>query len=256
MTNPVPTLLVANASGRIVETRVANAAERLAPVRSLAQISKGNIAMIAGSLALIVFSVYLETFDEAKVQAAILKWQSARDYLVNQDGSFDQAFPDFVSSKLPEEAWNTSDREEFDKFVSHFTNEIVAIAGACNTNADALAMALEKYDEIVDAFFAASVALLLAVIASIWLQFFPPTAAAAQAIGIAGAIAAIGTVAALTTYLVAALSPLALLLNANDAVQFTSISHPGDVSAEAEDPDLKDIAITWVQDSAYYNSGQ
>jgi hypothetical protein len=254
MTDPANTILIANAAGRVVGTHTIQAAT--APVRTLNLAAKGNIAMIAGSVVVAAFIALLEMFDEERVNKSIQDWQLASKYLINQDGSFDQALPRLIESKLPDDAWKASDREEFDKFINRYINEITAVATACDLNAEALEKARDAFHNATDMLVMALIPILVAVIASIAMQFFPPTAPAAEAVGIAGAVAAIGTVAALATYLVSALSSLAPAVNASSAAHFTSESHPGDVPPGAKDPTLQDITITWVHDDAYYKTAQ
>jgi hypothetical protein len=261
MTEPDIETLIANSAGRVVgthtvETAVETVATKVGPLRALNLAARGNLAMIGASVVVAAFIAMLELFDEDKVNRSIQDWRRAELFLVNQDGSFDQAFPRTIADHLPPAAWTATDRDEFNAFVTHFTNEVVAISTALGLNADALQDVKDAFHQAVDALIIALVPALLAAIASIAMQFFPPTAPAAEAIGIAAAVLAIGEVAVVATYLVNALGAIGASINANKAGHFTSVSRPGDVPPGAKDPDLKDISITWVHDPAYYKKGQ
>ena len=147
--------------------------------------------------------------------------------------------------------WDFDDRDAFEVFIRKLKAEINSLAEACAANKDALTSARDAFNDAVDALIDVLTGILIAVIASIALQAFPPTAPLAQAIGIAGLTAAIAVVTLIFADLGTLFSAVWQRLPANDRFAFVSDSRPG-WAAAGTDPGIKDIKIDWVKDSKFY----
>jgi len=95
------------------------------------------------------------------------------------------------------------------------------------------------------------VPVLIAVIASIALQAFPPTIPLAQAIGIAGMAASVAIVSLTYANIISFFTAVANAIGSNDRYAFTADSRPG-WAAVGNDPNIKDITINWVLDASAY----
>ena len=187
-------------------------AQTTAPVRSAAAIARGNLVWIAASAALIGTILYLESFDNQQVNESIKKWDEAARLL----GA-----------------------------------EINSLAEAFAANRDTLTAARDAYNDAVSGLAQALMPILVAVIASIALQFFPATTALAQAIGIAGLAATAAILVLVFGEISALLHALMAAFHTDSRFTFTADSRPGWAPA-GSDPDIKDIKIDWVRDSAFY----
>jgi hypothetical protein len=232
---------------------LASVAARIGPLRGLLATARQNWPMlIAAGVAGVLVALLEETFDEQKVVQAVQDWKLASKYLLNQDGSFDQAMPNFVSTSLPADVWSGQDRVAFDQFVGKFTNEVVAIANALELNADELDKARQAFHDVTTTLLEVLVPVCIICIAVIVMQYFPATAPYAEAVGFAGATITLATVAMVSSDITAALSAVTTGLRGQSVASFAKGAHPGDVSPNAPDPQLKQITIDWSHDQSWY----
>jgi len=256
-TPPASTGAVAGAEGAEV-AEGASVATRLAPLQSLLGAARAHwVMLIAAGVAGTFCAILAESFQEQKVVEAVQKWKLASRYLVNQDGSFDQALPSFVDKSLPADVWTASDRAEFEAFISNFLNEIVAVSNALDLNAEELEKARDTFHEIVTALLEVLIPVCLLVIAVIALQAFPVTAPYAEAVGFAGATITLATVALLNGQLLSALGAVITGLRGDSVTSFDKSAHAGNIPPGAADRPLRQITIDWTHDQGYYmHSGQ
>ncbi len=246
---PAATSGLVDASGQ----PLASVAARIGPLRGLLATARQNWPMlVAAGVAGVLVAMLEETFDEQHVVQAVQDWKLAAKYLVNQDGSFDQAMPAFVNGNLPPDVWSGQDRAAFDQFVTKFTNEIVAIANALELNADELEKARQAFHDVTTTLLEVLVPVCLICIAVIVLQYFPATAPYAEAIGFAGATITLATVALVSGDLLTTLGAIITGLRGQSVASFVKGAHPGDVSPNAPDPKLQQITIDWTHDQSWY----
>ncbi|MEW2593365.1 hypothetical protein [Micromonospora aurantiaca] len=239
-----PEILIANASGTV--TGSVSVAQTTAPVRSAAAIAKGNLVWIAASAALIGTILYLESFDNQEVNESIKKWDEAARLLgADQFGAAMAAVPPDAAE------WDFDDRDAFDLFLRKLGAEINSLAEAFAANRDTLTAARDAYNDAVSGLAQALMPILVAVIASIALQFFPATTALAQAIGIAGLAATAAILVLVFGEISALLHALMAAFHTDSRFTFSADSRPGWAPTGA-DPDIKDIKIDWVRDSKFY----
>ncbi|MEE3919431.1 hypothetical protein V2I01_17200 [Micromonospora sp. BRA006-A] len=238
-----PEILIANASGTV--TGSVSVAQTTAPVRSAAAIAKGNLVWIAASAALIGTILYLESFDNQEVNESIKKWDEAARLLgADQFGAMAAVPPDAAE-------WDFDDRDAFDLFLRKLGAEINSLAEAFAANRDTLTAARDAYNDAVSGLAQALMPILVAVIASIALQFFPATTALAQAIGIAGLAATAAILVLVFGEISALLHALMAAFHTDSRFTFTADSRPG-WAPTGSDPDIKDVKIDWVRDSKFY----
>ncbi|MGC4886511.1 hypothetical protein [Micromonospora sp. DT227] len=239
-----PEIFIANASGSVTGT--VSVAETTAPVRSAAAIARGNLMWIAASAGLIGAILYLEMFDNQRVNETIKKWEEAARLLgSDQFGAAMAAVPPDAKE------WDFDDRDAFDLFIRKLGAEIDSLADAFNTNMETLTSARDAYNDAVSGFAQAMMPVLVAVIASIALQFFPATSALAQAIGIAGLTATAAILVMVFGDIGALLHAVMAGFNTDSRVMFAADSRPG-WAPTGTDPGIKDIKIDWVKDSKFY----
>ncbi|MGC4893727.1 hypothetical protein [Micromonospora sp. DT31] len=237
-------LFIANAAGRVTGT--VTVAQTTAPVRSAAAIARGNWVWITTSAALVAFIIYLESFDNDQVNESIKKWDEAARLL-----GADQFGAAMAAVSPDAAAWDFDDRDAFDNFLRKLGAEIDSLADAFAANRDILVAARDAYNDAVSGMAQALMPILVAVIASIALQFFPATTALAQAIGIAGMTAAAAVLALVFGDISALLHAVAAAFRTDDRFTFTADSRPGWAPSGA-DPDIQDITIDWVRDATFY----
>jgi len=237
---------------------IATVATRLSPLQSLLGAARAHwVMLVAAGVAGTFCAILAESFQEQKVAQAVQEWRLASRYLVNQDGSFDQALPSFVEKSLPADVWTASDRAAFEAFISNFLNEIVAVSNALDLNADELEKARDTFHEIVTALLEVLIPVCLLVIAVIALQAFPVTAPYAEAVGFAGATITLATVALLNGHLMSALGSVITALRGDAVTSFDQRAHAGNIPPGAADRPLQQITIDWTHDQPYYmQSGQ
>jgi hypothetical protein len=234
---------------------LASVATRVGPLRGLLSTARQNWPMlVAAGIAGVLVAILEETFDEQHAIQAIQDWKLAAKYLVNQDGSFDQAMPKFVNDNLPPEVWSGQDRAAFDAFVNDFVNEVVAISNALELNADELEKARQAFHDATTTLLEVLVPICLICIAVIVLQYFPATAPYAEAIGFAGATITIATVALVSGDLLTTLGAIVTGLRGESVAHFVTGAHPGNVPPNAPDPQLQQITINWTHDQSWYMS--
>jgi len=239
----MPELLIANSSGSVVGTH--SVAARTAPVHSLAAAARANWAWLVGAGVLVIAIVHLESFDNDEISKAVKNWGDAAAYLGG-----DQFGKAMESVPPSEQEWNFEDRDAFDKFVQQLNMEVSALVDALNANKDALQGLQDHYNAVIDALVAVLTTILIAVIAAVALQAFPPTIPLANAIGVAGLTASMAVIAFIFQDIGSLLSTIASSFRGADVHQFTAESKPG--FATGPDPDIKDVKIDWVQDSGFY----
>lgn len=240
----MPEILIANAAGQVTGTH--SVVARIAPVRGLIAAARGNLIWVAGGVALLTAIAFLETFDNDEVNESIKEWSDAARMLGADQ--FGAALEEVIPSS---DEWDFDDRDAFEVFIRKLKAEINSLAEACAANKDALTSARDAFNDAVDALIDVLTGILIAVIASIALQAFPPTAPLAQAIGIAGLTAAIAVVTLIFADLGTLFSAVGSAFRANDQFAFVSDSRPG-WAAVGSDPGIKDIKIDWVKDSKFY----
>ncbi len=228
-------------------------AARVSPLRQMLGIARENWPfLVAAGVAAAFIAILETTFNEEEAVQAIQEWKLAARYLVNQDGSFDQAMPNFIDQSLPAEVWTADDRKAFDTFITTFTNEIVAIANALELNADELEKARSGFHDVVSGLLEVLVPVCLLSIAVIPLQFFPATAPYAEAVGVAGAVITVAAVAMFSGDLTSILGAIAAGFTNNSTVSFVKGAHPGNLPPGAPDQQLKDIKIDWAHNQDFY----
>jgi len=241
----MPEILIANSSGSVVGTH--SVAAQTAPVRTLAGAARANWAWLVGAGVLILAIVHLESFDNDEISKAVKNWGDAAAYLGG-----DQFGKAMESVPPSDKEWNFEDREAFDKFVQQLNMEVSALADALNANKDALQGLQDHYNAVIDALVAVLTTILIAVIAAVALQAFPPTIPLANAIGVAGLTASMAIIAFVFQDIGSLLSTITSSFRGADVHQFTAESKPG--FATGPDPDIKDVKIDWVQDSGFYTA--
>jgi hypothetical protein len=241
---PVSEILIANAAGQVTGTH--SVAARMLPVRSLASAARGNWVWLVGSVFLLGAIIYLETFDNDEVNKSIKEWGDAARLLGGDQ--FGAALEEVIPSS---EEWDFDDRDAFEVFIRKLKAEINSLSEAFTANKDTLTAARDAFNDAVDALVDALIPILIAVIASIALQAFPPTAALAEAIGVAGMTATAAILALIFSDIGTLFTTIAGAIRGNDRFTFVSDSRPGWASA-GTDPDIKDIKIDWVKDSKFY----
>ncbi|MER7416642.1 hypothetical protein ABT346_07615 [Micromonospora peucetia] len=241
----MPEILIANSSGSVVGTH--SVAAQTAPVRTLAGAARANWAWLVGAGVLIIAIVHLESFDNDEISKAVKNWGDAAAHLGgDQFGKAMESVPPSAKE------WNFEDREAFDKFVLQLNMEVSALADALNANKDALQGLQDHYNAVIDALVAVLTTILIAVIAAVALQAFPPTIPLANAIGVAGLTASMAIIAFVFQDIGSLLSTITSSFRGAEVHQFTTESKPG--FATGPDPDIKDVKIDWVQDSGFYTA--
>ncbi|MEU6072898.1 hypothetical protein [Micromonospora sp. NPDC047074] len=220
---------------------------QLAQLRTLIAAARANWVWLAGSAVLLAAIVHLESFDNEEIAKAIKNWDEAAKYLGGDQ--FGKAMESVPPSA---EEWNFEDREAFDKFVQQLGQEVSALAAALTTNKDSLQGLMDHYNGVIDSLNQVLWTVLIAVIASVAIQYIPGGQAVAQAIGVAGLTIAMAVMALVFTEVGSALSTITSSFRGAEAHQFTTESKPG--FATGPDPDIKDIKIDWVQDSGFYTA--
>ncbi|MGR6316907.1 hypothetical protein Q2K19_08470 [Micromonospora soli] len=240
----MPEIFLANASGAVTGTH--SVAATTAPVRGLAAAARANWMWLAFAGVLVAAVAYLETFDNDEVNKSIKEWGDAARLLGGDQ--FGAALEQIPPS---DNEWDFDDRDAFDLFLRKLGAEINSLAEAFNANKDTLTSARDAFNDAVDALVEALIPILIAVIASVALQAFPPTAPIAEAIGVAGMAASVAILALVFGDISSLFTTIAAGFQGNNRFAFVSDSRPGWAPTGA-DPDIKDIKIDWVQDSKFY----
>ncbi|MEV6525460.1 hypothetical protein AB0M43_26255 [Longispora sp. NPDC051575] len=210
----------------------------------LAAMTRGNWYAIAGAVALLAFTIALDMYDDKDAVKGVEKWMKAADLLGPDDhGSFVQQLNDWEGQYLPEDVWDADDREAFDSFIRNIKNESAAIRTACLRNAGELERVRSFYQDAIDSLGAITIPACIAAIVAIPMQYFPVTAAAAAAIGIAASAITATALVIIGGAIVMALADLGMKLNNNTTDGFTQDSKATDTT---KDRDFKEISITWA----------
>ncbi|TDC55022.1 hypothetical protein E1258_23105 [Micromonospora sp. KC207] len=237
-------ILIANASGAVTGTHTV--AATTAPVRGLLPAARANWVWLVGAVALGSAIAYLETFDNDEVNNSIKDWGDAARLLGGDQ--FGAALEQVPPS---DEEWDFDDRDAFELFLRKLGAEINSLAEAFNANKDSLTSARDAFNDAVTALVEALIPILVAVIASVALQAFPPTAPIAEAIGVAGLTVSVAILALVFGDINALFSTVMAGFQSNNRFAFVSDSRPGWAST-GTDPDIKDIKIDWVKDPTFY----
>jgi hypothetical protein len=246
MTTPPQPLFIANASRTITGTHVA-APARLAPLRALAGAARAHWVWTGFAITLTGVLAYLATWDDREVQNALQDWEDAAKFLGGDQ------FGTALDALMPsDDDWTFDDRDAFDASMQKLKQEVDAIVRALEANKEVLAQVTEKYRDAIDGLVNALIPILLAVIAAIALQAFPPTNALAVAIGVAGATATVFILTELWTNLSALFGAGRAYFNSASAAAFVSESRPGWADPDKPDPNIRDIVINYNLDPSAY----